>query len=146
MTQVNAVMAWSVLLRLKGTCSCIGDFSTFLGMTGHSQKACYHITIGTTILIHLVFFICVQYEIHFRRTPAAGIDLSSKDPPVNICRLLNWKRLAPQAPLFPLSHPHGYSSEPWVNMLITECSCSGMLTERDQTRSETQSRKVALGE
>ena len=33
-----------------------------------------------------------------------------QEPPVNIWRLLNWKRLAPQAPLFPLSHPPSYRS------------------------------------
>lgn len=126
MAQVNAVSAWSVLLRLKVTCSCSGDFSTFSGITGHSPKWSHESSyINTPSIFHLC-----SMQNTFWKNPYCWHWFFLQEPPVNIWRLLNWKKLALRAPLFPLSHPPSYSSERWVScwsqsIAVVECSFKG---------------------
>lgn len=49
MTYIKAMFTWSLALKLKVTRSCFGDCFTFLGLTGHFQKA------GCNIIIEQLY-------------------------------------------------------------------------------------------
>lgn len=89
-------------------------------MTGHFQKACNHIIIGTAIDVHLVFFRCVSYKIHFEE----HLLLELISPPRVTCEPLKMPELETADRVgFPRATAQSLGWMCWLQSIdVVECS------------------------